>query len=208
MSKYIFGLLLISLWTFTPVGKVNDYKKQAEDAFALKEYDKSISLFQFLADSLGQNTPDVWINWGHALLSKPDTTGLKAIYQAAANASNDTVASIAYLHLGYLEIQNAKSEEGLEGFQNSLRRDENNAEARHNLELLKRYLAAQKKDKIQPSLFALETKKQADELVKKKRYQLALETLQKAGEKDHSIKAYQDFVDRIQLVADIDKTGL
>lgn len=122
--------------------------------------------------------------------------------------------SIARNQMGVLTAE-SDEEAALSHFKEALKADPTNEAARYNYELLKKYIAARveddpedtddatEPDKPEPSEYAKRLKEKAESLVNDQQYAEALSLMLQGLQEDPSVKAFEDFISRIQVITEI-----
>lgn len=138
-------LLLITLFPFTDIGKINAAKSAAKKAYQSGDYKTAATQYQYLVDSLGVREEEVLLNLAHARFQLNDSTAALQGYQQLTASPNTSIRSTAYQQLGVMNTRTGKLEEALEQFRSALKSNPANEEARYNYELVKRKLEEEQK---------------------------------------------------------------
>ncbi|HAA15984.1 MAG TPA: hypothetical protein DCE41_31490 [Cytophagales bacterium] len=137
-------------------------------------------------------------------------------YRPVLDLASGIVASQAYNQSGYLlsvGFVEERFEDALAMYKRALKENPENAEARYNYEMLKKYLLRKEQEEQEegespeppePSDYAKQLKEQADALVAQRKYNEALQLLVDGMQQDPSVAAYQGFMSRIQVISEID----
>ncbi len=180
---------------------------------------------------MGGNVGEAEIKYRKALEEKPgfstanynlgNTKYMQEEYETAIQKYNDAIAgsdnpqqlSNYYYNLGNALFKSEKLEESITAFKNALRNDANNEDARHNLFLAQQLLKQQKQQQQQqqqdqkkppePTEFAKQLRKQAQELVSQRKYSEAYNLMIEGEKKDPSVGYYKDFTEKIKEVDEI-----
>lgn len=130
------------------INKINAIKKQAEAAFAEKNYDTAIARYRFLIDSMKVEEEPVKLNLGNAYLLAKKHQEAEAVYhELAAYSKNAATRSTAYQQLAVIAHEKEKNiDRALEFLKQALRNNPRNEEARYNYELLKKLKEQQDKE--------------------------------------------------------------
>ncbi len=139
MKSIVFLFILLFLpGGIDKIAKSNEYKKEAQKAFNNKDYQKAISKYTYLLDTLGLNDENIRLNLAHAYYKLNDTTSSNFQYNKLLSAKDLEIASIASQQLGVTKANAGQIEEGISFMKTALKYNPNNEEARFNYELLKR----------------------------------------------------------------------
>ena len=221
--KSVWIILLVSaLLSNDPLRttRINKLKSQAKEAFNSGDYQGAIQKYRLLIDSLDVREDEVTLNLGHAYYLANDSTNAFSTYQALAGSAKTMVSSIANQQLGIMSNVRGKPDEALNYFKQAIRADPRNEQARYNYEMLKKKLDKKKKEDQQkrddqnkdqdkkdqePSEYAKRLKAQADKLVAQKQYQSAYELMINGLKQDKTVSTYQDYINRIKTIAEIDR---
>jgi tetratricopeptide (TPR) repeat protein len=217
------ALFLIALSAFITdplkIQKINRIKSEARDAYNRGDYTAAIEKYKFLIDSLEVNEEEVSLNLANAYYNLKDTANAITTYQALSGSGKGDISSKAYQQLGVIANQQGKPEQALIDFKNAIKANPENDQARYNYEMVKKKLDEknkedqQKKDedkdqkkndkKDEPSEYAKKLKAQADQLVAQRRYKDAHELMTEGLSKDPTVSHYNDYIQRIKDVAEI-----
>lgn len=216
--KYAFVIILAVLATDPfKIRKINNAKSEAKDAFQSGDYAKAAQTYAYLIDSLGVKEDELILNRAHALYLMKDTANAMVNYQSLLQSPQEQIASKAGNQLGLILNRQGKPDEALSYFKQALRADPSNETARYNYEMLKKKLDQKKKQdqqkdqnkndqqKKEPSEFAKRLKAQADRLVAERKYREAHELMMNGLQQDQTVSYYQQYIDRIGIVADINE---
>ncbi len=216
--KYAFVIILAVLATDPfKIRKINNAKSEAKDAFQAGDYANAAQTYAYLIDSLGVKEDELILNRAHALYLMKDTANAMVNYQSLLQSPQEQIASKAGNQLGLILNRQGKPDEALSYFKQALRADPSNETARYNYEMLKKKLDQKKKQdqqkdqnkndqqKKEPSEFAKRLKAQADRLVAERKYREAHELMMNGLQQDQTVSYYQQYIDRIGIVADINE---
>ena len=144
--------LLLTIWlligtdnTLTRIARINELKKQAQEAFLIKDFVTAAEKYKFLIDSMNVKEDQVWLNLAHANYELKDSTQAKNGYLQLTSSTNHQIKSLAYQQLGVMETEKQNFEKSLSLFKASLKADPTNEESRYNYELLKKMMQEQEK---------------------------------------------------------------
>ncbi|MCZ6693074.1 MAG: hypothetical protein O6939_04120 [Bacteroidetes bacterium] len=142
--------LLLTIWlligtdnTLTRIARINELKKQAQEAFLKKDFVTAAEKYKFLIDSMNVKEDQVWLNLAHANYELKDSTQAKNGYLQLTSSTNHQIKSLAYQQLGVMETEKQNFEKSLSLFKASLKADPTNEESRYNYELLKKMMQEQ-----------------------------------------------------------------
>ncbi|MCZ6520499.1 MAG: hypothetical protein O6848_03285 [Bacteroidetes bacterium] len=142
--------LLLTIWlligtdnTLTRIARINELKKQAQEAFLKKDFVTAAEKYKFLIDSMNVKEDQVWLNLAHANYELKDSTQAKTGYLQLTSSTNHQIKSLAYQQLGVMETEKENFEKSLSLFKASLKADPTNEESRYNYELLKKMMQEQ-----------------------------------------------------------------
>ncbi|MCG8310951.1 MAG: tetratricopeptide repeat protein [Cytophagales bacterium] len=205
--KILLSVLLIStmMSDINKIARINKIKKEAEKAYKNEEYDKAISAFRLLTDTLGVTEDPVLLNLGNAYFQQKDTTNAAQFYSRVLSSENDVMRSRAYHQMGVINKQKNKLKEAMADFKASLKSNPFNEDARYNYELLKKILDAQEQnqdDNIEPSEYAKKLKAQADKLTGQNLFEQALNLMQMGLKEDKTVAAYNQFITKLNEVVE------
>ncbi len=204
----MFILMIIVDSDINKIARVNQTKSMAEEAYKNGEYERAISSFRILTDSLGVDEDPVFLNLANAYFHQSDTTNAAQYYTRVLSSENPEMRSLAYQQMGVINKQRNKLEDALSNFKSSLKSNPKNEDARFNYELVKKMLDNQedqeqnKDDDIEPSEFAKQLKEQADRLVKQNLFNEAMAIMQKGLQEDETVAAYKSFISKLNDVVE------
>ncbi|NJN26365.1 MAG: tetratricopeptide repeat protein [Cyclobacteriaceae bacterium] len=202
----LFILLSIFAVDINKIARVNKAKRQGESAYASGDYHSAIAAFRYLTDTLHVTEDPILLNLANAYYNISDTTSAEQYYSQITRSTDPEMRSLAHLQLGVIHQQKNKLKEAIAEFKASLMSDPQNEDARYNYELLKKILAEQEKseqdqdENIEPSEYARQLKAQADEMVKQNLFANALELLKAGLQKDKTVAAYNQFMNKLNDV--------
>jgi tetratricopeptide (TPR) repeat protein len=193
--------------------RVNTAIEQAEQSLQQKDYANAGRQFRYLVDSLRFTEPAARLALAHSLFEGKDTLSARQQYQRLDSVPDIPVRSAALQQLGVLAGNRNENEQALAYFKQTLKADPNNEDARYDYELLKKKLNKEQQKEEQkknpndqePSDFAKRLKAQAEALVLERRYQEAHTLMRDGLKKDKTVSAFNEFINRIHKVAQINK---
>lgn len=142
-------ILLVSLFPFTDIGKINSAKSAAKKAFLKGDYKTAAGHYQYLVDSLGVREDEVILNLAHSRFNLNDTIPARQGYQELTGSNDPSIRATALQQLGVMSSRSGRLEEALDLFRSALKTNPANEEARFNYELVKRQLEEKKKQEQQ-----------------------------------------------------------
>jgi tetratricopeptide (TPR) repeat protein len=208
--------LFFSISENRDISKINELKKQAQDAYLKKDYAIAAEKYKKLIDDFQVEDEHVIINLANAYYALKDTANASLHYYKAVSSSNKSIKSQALSQLGIMEHNKKNLNGSLAFFKEALKSDPANEEARFNYELVKKNINNQKNkdqedknneedDKLQPSEFAKKLKEQADQLINSRKYGEAFDLMMKGLQQDQTVSYYKDFISRINDIIEIEK---
>lgn len=210
-SKWILAVFLLIPSSWTRVTRLNNAIKTAETSYAEANYEKSVADHLILVNDFQYSSSELNFDLGlsHQYAKKVDEA--LPWYDQATQSPIKMLASFAFNQSGVIQGDKKEYEIALSKFQSALIQDPTNEQARHNYELLARWLKRdeerknQDQNKPEPSEFAKRKKAEADRLVEQFRFDDALKVMQEAMAQDSTVAAYQDFMTTLQEVVEIDE---
>ncbi|MBY0427330.1 MAG: tetratricopeptide repeat protein [Cytophagales bacterium] len=133
-----FLLLTFGVDDLTKISKANKAKQEAEAFFKAKKFDRAVSKYKYLVDTLKVADDNVLLNLAHSLYRSEDKPAAEKIYKSLFSSTNPTIRSISQLQCGNVAAEAGNNEDALNHYKNALKADPSNAEARYNYELLKK----------------------------------------------------------------------
>ena len=204
----LFILLNVLGGDINKISRINQAKRNAEEAYKRGEFESAISSFRLLSDSLGVNEDPILLNLANAYFHQNDTTNAAQYYSRVLGSEDPLLRSVAYQQLGIIKKQQTKLKEALSDFKTSLKSNPNNEDSRYNYELLKKMIDEQEQQQqnenedIEPSEYAKRLKAQADKLVKQNLFGQAMRLMQKGLEEDETVAAYNSFISKLNDVVE------
>lgn len=210
-SKLTLALLLLIPSSWTKVSRLNTAINEAETAYAKTEYEQSITKHQLLVDEFQINSASLDFDLGlsNQYAEKPDEA--IGYYDKVTLTTDKTLSSFGYNQGGILLGEKEEFEAALSKFKSALIQDPTNEVARHNYELLARWMKRDEErknkddNKPDPSDFAKRKKAEADRMVEQFRFKDALTLMNEALQQDETVAAYQEFINSLQEITEIDE---
>ena len=217
-------LILLQIGSGSPLNRIaatNRLKERAEEAYKAEKYSEAADYYEALILQWGETSDAVRLNRAHALLkAQKEEAAAEAYRQIIEGETGNRAKSVALQQLGFLASQDERLPDAMQYFKDALKADYTNETARINYELAWRELKNQEKKtqqpeedketpedqpRVEPSAWAMQQKAKADALYKQFRYADALQLMQESLEQDSTIAAYQDYMRRLQDIAEIDQ---
>ncbi|WP_192350652.1 hypothetical protein [Algoriphagus sp. Y33] len=210
-SKLILAVFLLIPASWTRVSRLNSAIDLAGESYAKAEYEQSITNHQILIDEFAYSSPELDYNLGLSNQYAEKLEEASAFYDKTSVTPNKVLASFAFNQGGILLGNKKEYEAALSKFKSALIQDPNNEVARHNYELLARWLQRDEErknedqNKPDPSEFAKRKKAEADRMVEQFRFKDAFNLMNEALQQDETVAAYQQFISSLQEITEIDE---
>lgn len=210
-SKLTLAVFLLIPASWTRVSRLNSAIDLAGESYAKAEYEQSITNHQLLIDEFGYASPELDYNLGLSNQYAEKVDEASGLYDKVSIAPNKVLSSFAYNQGGVILGNKKEHEPALSKFKSALIQDPTNEVARHNYELLARWLQRDEErknedqNKPEPSEFAKRKKAEADRLVEQFRFKDALNLMNEALQQDETVAAYQEFITSLQEITEIDE---
>ncbi len=209
-------LILISAVTipgcgFGSLDPVSDKNEAGNRLFASGDYEGALQKYRDAQLEREEELPELHFNAGDALYKQEGYEEALQEFGRAIAGEDTSLAADALYNLGNALFRQGKFQESAEAFKQSLSLRSDDLDAKINLELAlqKTQEEEQQEDREnekppEPSDYAKELKAQADALVARYRYQPAYELMMDGMKIDATVRAYQDFIQRVKEVVDIE----
>ena len=141
--KFFFGLLLIlSLLGdgLKKASRINNSVEEANTFYRAGHYQKAISIYKYLADSLGVKDEQLSLNLAHAQYLATDINKAKKTYLQLVKSKDRNRQSVAFTQLGLIYFKQNNPERALYTLKKALIQNPLNDIARYNFELIQKYL--------------------------------------------------------------------
>lgn len=210
-TKLTFALFLLIPASWTKVSRLNSAIDQAQEAYAKTNYPESIEKHQILIDEFQFSSPSLDFDLGLSSQYAEKLDEAAGYFDKASIASDKILASFAFNQGGVLVGDKKEYEPALSKFKSALIKDPTNEVARHNFELLSRWMQRDEErknedqNKPDPSDFAKRQKAEADRLVEQFKFKDALDLMNAAMQQDETVAAYQDFITSLTDITEIDE---
>lgn len=210
-TKLLLALLLLLPASWTRVSRMNAAVEIAGESYAMAKYEESITHHLIVQEEFGYvgQELDFDLALSHQYAEKLDEA--LGFYDKASISLDATLASLAFNQSGVIHGNKKEYEVALSKFKSALIKDPLNEVARHNYELLARWMQRdqERKDKEQnkpdPSDFAKRKKAEADRLVEQFRFKDAFNLMNDALAQDETVAAYDLFIKSLQEITEIDE---
>ncbi len=211
MKQPFFYILLVLLLSAAGLGDA----RKGNDAFEKGNYVEAEALYR----SAIENNPDdarLYFNLGNALAKQDKVQeALDAYMEFDKLSETDSDKALAQYNMGTLLANGEKWEPAKLHLRNALKFIPNDPEAKKNYELASSKAEEEENEQQQdqenqdqeqkePSEYALAMKQQAEKLVSEKMYKYAFDLMQQALKVDETVSNFQDFIERIGSVDQID----
>ena len=216
-AKVLLVIFLIIPTSWKRIGEKNNAIDQAEQAYMATDFEQSVRYHLALSTDFEINTPEAKFNLALSYQNNGQEEEAKKTYEEIIRTGNKTLGSFASNQIGVLQGRENNHKDALAYFKTALILNPDNDVARYNYELLSRWLEENEEDsekeekdqededKVEPSNYAKRMKAQADEFVDQFRFDEALETMQRALEIDETVSYYQNF---IQYLTDVNEINV
>ena len=210
VSRYLLWILLLLPSDWKNIAITNEAIATAERSFKEADYENSVRQHLALVDEHGLTQPEIKFNLALSYQSNGQEEDAKKTYERLLSSEKAQISSYASNQQGVMLGNEKKYKEALAFFKTSLLKDPTNEKARYNYELLSRWLDGneenqENEEKPEPSNYAKRMKAQADDLVDRFQFDEALNTMNRALEIDETVASYQQFIDHLKDINEINK---
>ena len=205
---YIALFLIFSAFT-------SDEARQANSAFEEGNYEQAEELYKAAIEASPDNFK-LYFNLGNAQAKQGKVEeAIDSFMEFRSLAESPEDKSMAEYNIGTLLAEDQKWKPAATHFKNALKLDPSDLDAKHNYERALEEIKNEEEDEgneeqnqenqppPEPSEYALAMKKQAEKLVAEQRYQDAYNLMQRALEADDTVRAFNNFIERIRNVSEI-----
>ena len=149
--KFVLVIFLIinPLTDLDKIAKINQAKKEAEQAYLAEDYSLANAKYLYLRDSLGVTDDKLLLNLANTQFILEDSTSALNTYSELKDSPNKKISSLAYQQLGAMQFNSKKYEAALNHYKSALKENPGNADARYNYELLKKLIKEQEEQQEQ-----------------------------------------------------------
>jgi tetratricopeptide (TPR) repeat protein len=195
--------------------------RSGNDAYADSSYDEAATAYRnglrkLPGDYQGPMRSKLFNNTGATRYRQQNYRDARSAFeQAAATARNERALVRALYNGGNAAQRQDSAQTALTRYRSALMTTPDHRDAKFNYEFVKRNLPESQKKKqnqqqkpredIKPSKYARKLKKQADEMVARKKYRAAHQLLEQGLRVDRTVRAFQSFMKRLEDVANIDE---
>jgi tetratricopeptide (TPR) repeat protein len=193
----------------------NEDARKANKAYEEGDYQQAEILYRTALEADPDNA-HIYFNLGNTLAKQGKVEeAIQAYMEFESKATTADEKSLAEYNIGTLLSENEQWKPAVQHLKNALRYNPADSDSRHNFE---RALAeSQKQDEEQqqnqdqqnqdippPTDYAKAMKKRAEQLVAEKKYGEAFNLMQQALQADETVQNFNDFINRIGAVYEID----
>lgn len=191
----------------------NDDAKKGNEAYENADYPLAEELYRAALDDEPENA-QIYFNLGNALAKQGKVEEAIQMYlQYSSMVESPEEKAQAEYNIGTVLSESQQWKPAVQHLRNSLKYNPSDLEARHNFE--KALVESQNEEEDQqqqnedheqdpPSEYAKAMKARAEELVSQKKYQEAFELMMQALQADQTVQNYNQFINRIGAVSEID----
>lgn len=212
MNKLISYILLFILF----VGAVANDGRKANEAYENGNYEEAEQLYLAAIEEEPDNAK-FYFNLGNAQAKQGKVEdAIQSFMEYRSLVESPQEKARAEYNIGTLLAEQNQWKPAATHFKNALKLNPADLDAKHNYE---RVLAEQEKEEQdeeqqqdqeqenqpppEPSEYALAMKKQAEKLVAQRKYSEAYNLMQRALQADETVRAFNDFIERIKNVSEI-----
>ena len=189
--------------------------KKGNDAYNNQEYAKAEAFYRTALEAEPERS-EIYFNLGNTLAKQGKTEeAIQTFMEYLPLAENPADKAKAQYNIGTILASGEQWEPAAMHLRNSLMLNPDDTEARHNYEKVLAELDKKEQEEEQeqqqdnkpqdpPTAYALEMKKNAEQLVKERKYKEAFDLMQNALQIDKTVSNFNDFIQRIGDVDEID----
>lgn len=207
------SFLLFSLFFFF-AGSTNGDAKKGNEAYQNGNYEEAETLYRTALETDSENA-EIYFNLASALAKQGKTEeAIQTFMEYRSLTDQPENKALAEYNIGSVLADGEQWKPAVQHFKNSLKLNPNDSETKHNFE---RALAEANKQDEQdqdqqnegqdeqepPSEYAKAMKKRAEQLVGERKYGEAFSIMQEALKVDQTVQNYNDFIQRIGEVSEI-----
>ena len=184
------------------------------EAYKQQDWAEAESQFQEALKTDPGNA-EIHYNMGAAQFKQENYEGALESLKKALLTNDVTLQQHTWYNTGNVHAKMEKHKEAIDAYKKALELDSDDIDAKYNLELVRAKLKEQsekqeqeqqqeqKQEQPKPSEYAKQLKAQAENLVSMELYPEAYDLMNKGLERDNTVSAFQQFIDRIKTVVDI-----
>lgn len=205
----------IAILLFLTASAVNDGRK-ANEAYESGDYEQAEQLYLTAIEQDPDNAK-LYFNLGNAQAKQGKVEdAIQSYMEFRGLAASPQDKAIAEYNIGTLLAEGQKWKPAATHFKNALKLNPSDPDAKHNYEQALTKQQEQEEEQEgqdenqqnqpppEPSEYALAMKEQAEKLVAQRKYSEAYNLMQRALDADETVRAFNDFIERIKNVSDID----
>lgn len=218
INRCLQGMLLLMFFAGSVLlaAPPQDKLKKGVKAFQGEQWDEALNYFQDALVDEPEN-PLVHYNVGTALYKKERYEDALASFEKSLQTEDISLQQQTYYNRGNVLYRLEKYQEAVEAYKKALDIQPEDMAAKHNLELVRAKLKEmadkqqqqqqdqEDQEQIEPSEYAKQLKAQAEILVGQKLYNEALNLMMRGLQTDETVAAFQDFIQRIKDIVDIEE---
>ncbi|MBS9523176.1 hypothetical protein KI659_04010 [Litoribacter alkaliphilus] len=211
--SFIFVVLLIIPATWKEIALRNKALNRAETAYKKTDYETAVREHLALKNDFNVNSPEANFNLNLSFQFNGQEEEAQRGFQELTESRNRLIASMASNQNGTIAGREKDFKEALQAFRAALVRNPENETARHNYEMLARWLAQNEdqeeqdeqpdEDQLKPSNYAKRMKAEADKMVDSFNFAEAQNIMERALQIDETVAYYQDFMQYLDEVNEI-----
>ncbi|MGH1363077.1 MAG: tetratricopeptide repeat protein [Calditrichia bacterium] len=212
MPQLVLGLLLISGMLSSALAD-REAVERGLAAYKSQNWAQAQANFQEALKTDPEN-PQIHYNLGATFFKQDNYEQSLESLKKALVTDDIELQQHTYYNIGNVQAKMEKYKESIDAYKKALELNPDDVDAKYNLELIRAKLKEKSdkeqqqdknkdEEKVKPSEYAKQLKAQAENLVTMRMYPQAHDLMSKGLEKDQTVSAYQQFIDRIKTVVDI-----
>lgn len=208
----IYSFLMLSLFLLSPNGDA----RKGNEAYEKGNYEEAESYYRAALEQEADNT-QILFNLSNALAKQGKVEeAVQSYLQYVSQAESAEDKARGEYNIGTLMAENEQWKPAVNHLRNALRYSPADPDLRHNYELAMRNAQDEEQEDQQqqeqennekpdpPTEYALAMKKRAEELVDQRKYNEAYSLMQQALSADPTVANFNDFINRIATVTQIE----
>ncbi|MDF2158234.1 hypothetical protein [Algoriphagus sp. CAU 1675] len=210
-AKVILSVFLLIPASWTRDSKLNAAIDVAAESYAKGEYEQSAKDHLAIIEQFNFESAAIDFNIGLSYHHSESPDEAMTYYDKASIAPDKILSSFSFNQGGVIFGNKKEYEAALSKFKSALIKDPLNEVARHNYEMLARWMERDKErqnqdqNKPEPSEFAKRKKAEADRLVEQFRFRDALQVMNEALQQDETVAAYEEFINSLKEINEINE---